>query len=181
MRAEVNRERLLELTRALAASAPRRGRFRLFLVGGGTAVFEKWRPSSIDADLCSDREELFRDIQAIKERLQINVEFVRPEHFVPPLEGSEDRHIFLESVGNVDLFHYDPYSQILAKIVRGFARDLDDAGNFVKSGMVKPGTLRELVRAIPNAAYAKYPRLSAQAVNGAVDSFLRGFGSSSLG
>ena len=106
---------------------------------------ERIRRSSIDADLFSDQEEIFHDIQGIKERLNINVEFARPEHFVPALRGSAKRHVFLETIDNVSFYHYDPYAQILSKLVRGFERDLDDAHHFMQSGMVDGQELRSLV------------------------------------
>jgi len=162
--------------RALARSAPKRGAFRVYLVGGGTAVLEGWRKSTIDADLYSDHDAIFRDIQGLKERLDLNVEFVRPEDFVPALTGTADRHVFIETIGKVSFYHYDPYAQVLSKVVRGFDRDLEDAGHFVASGMVEPERFRSLVGAIPNAAYAKYPALSAEGVLAAVDEFVSRIG-----
>jgi hypothetical protein len=38
--------------------------------------------------------------------------------------------------------------------------------------MVDPDRFRSLVRGVPEAVYAKYPRLSAEAVRAAVDDFL---------
>lgn len=173
MRAELTRERLAALMRELARTAPRGKSYRVYLVGGGTAVYAGWRASSIDADLCADEDAVFRDIQGIKERLNVNVEFARPEHFVPALEGSAERHVFIETVGRVSFYHYDPYAQVLSKVVRGFERDIEDARRFVRSGMVDPAKLRALVDAIPESAYAKYPSLSRAAVEQAVDAFLR--------
>jgi hypothetical protein len=156
----------------LAQSAPRRGAYRVYFVGGGTAVYLGWRRSSIDVDLFSDQDVIFRDIQRIKERLNINIEFARPEDFVPPLAGTADRHMFIEKVGAITFYHYDPYAQLFSKVVRGFARDLDDAHKFVSSGTVDPAQFRALVAKIPNAAYARYPSLSRKGVEGAVDRFL---------
>jgi len=173
MRAELTAKRLSALMRELARTAPRGKSFRVYLVGGGTAVYSGWRASSIDVDLYADEDAVFRDIQRIKERLNINVEFARPEHFVPALKGSAKRHVFIETVGRVSFFHYDPYSQVLSKVVRGFERDMEDARQFVRSGMVDPGRLRELVGEIPEAAYAKYPSLSRAAVVEAVDALVR--------
>lgn len=172
MRPEVTRDRLRALLHAIAESAPGPGPYRVYLVGGGTAVYVGWRPSSVDADLFSEEEEVFARIQEIKERLKINVEFARPEQFVPPLPGTENRHVFLERIGAVDFFHYDPYAQVLAKVVRGFARDMDDAEHFVREGMVDPEVLRELVASVPEDAYSRYPALSAAAITGAVRGFL---------
>jgi hypothetical protein len=160
----------------LARSAPRRGTYRVFFVGGGSAVLEGWRESTIDADLSSDREEIFHDIQGIKERLQLNIEFARPEDFVPALAGSDDRHVFIETIGKVSFYHYDPYAQLLSKLVRGFSRDMQDAERFLASGMVEAERFRSLVSEIPDLAYARYPTLSKQAVREVVDDFLAGIG-----
>ena len=172
MREELTRERLLKLMRELARTAPRRGSNLVYLVGGATSVYKGWRRSSIDADLFSDHDDVFRDIQGIKERLNLNVEFARPEDFVPPLRGSPDRHLLIDTVGSITFYHYDPYAQLLSKVVRGFQRDLDDAREFMRSGWVDPKVFRSLVAAIPESSYAKYPNLSRTAVVRAVDGFL---------
>ena len=158
--------------RELARSAPGRRPYRVYLVGGGTAVLLGWRDSTIDADLYCDREEIFHDIQRLKERLQLNVEFVRPEDFVPALDGTEERHVFIETIGSVSYYHYDPYAQLLSKVVRGFRQDLLDAERFLSSGMVDPERFRSLVQQIPKSAYSRYPALSRQAVLDAVHDYL---------
>jgi len=172
VRSELTRERLHALMREIAKTTPRKGSYRVHLVGGGTAVESGWRSTSIDADLWSDQEEVFRDIQAIKERLDVNVEIVRPEQFVPELAGSADRHVFIEKIGNVSYYHHDPYVQILAKIDRGFEHDLADARMFVASGMVDPERLRSLVNGIPDAAFSRYPQLSPRQLRADVEDFL---------
>ena len=172
VRDELTRDRLRALMQELARTAPRRGTYRVYLVGGGTAVYAGWRASSVGADLFSEQKKIFHDIQGIKERLNLNVEFVRPEHFVPALRGSAKRHVFIETIGAVSFYHYDPYAQILSKIVRGFERDLTDVHHFIQSGMVDSQKFRALVEGIPASAYSKYPNLSGSAVREAVDEFL---------
>lgn len=172
MREVVNRDRLLALMQELARTAPRDVSRRVYLVGGGTAVYLGWRGSSLDVDLCSDQDDVFRDIQGIKERLNINIEFASPEDFVPPLKGSANRHVFIDTVGSISFYHFDPYAQLLSKVVRGFRRDLEDAGAFVGSGMVDPAKFRSLVASIPDSSYAKYPNLSRTGVERAVEVFL---------
>jgi len=172
MREEFTRERLRPLLAELARTAPPGGPWRVYLVGGGTAVALGWRRSSVDVDLFSEQAEVFRDIQAIKERLQLNVEFARPEDFVPPLRGSSERHVHVETMGPVSLFHYDPYAQLLSKIVRGFQRDLVDARRFIESGMVDPAEFQALVAEIPDSAYARYPNLSRAEVEQVITDFL---------
>jgi hypothetical protein len=172
VRDRLTRESLRALMQALAKAAGKDRHYSVYLVGGGTAVLKGWRESSIDADLHSPQDDIFRDVQAIKERLRLNIELVRPEDFVPALEGSEERHVFIETVGRVSFFHYDPCAQLLSKVVRGFDRDMADARAFVGSGMVDTERFRSLVRAIPGSAWSKYPRYSPAAVRKAVDDFL---------
>lgn len=172
MRKRLDRKRLRALMHELARHAPKRQSFRVYLLGGGTAVLAGWRDSTIDADLYSSRQEVFRDIQTIKERVGVNVEFVRPEEFVPPLAGSRSRHLPIETIGNVTFLHYDPYAQVFSKLVRGFRQDLLDAERFLSDGLVDPDRLRTLVHEIPDDAFARYPALSRIAVVGAVDAFL---------
>ena len=172
MRDEMTSERLRALMREIARTAPRGKAYRVYLVGGGTAVLSGWRPTSIDADLFAPDESVFRDIQGIKERLNVNVEFARPEHFVPALHDSESRHVFIETLDRVSYYHYDPYAQVLSKIVRGFERDVDDARQFIRAGMVDAEKLRDLVQRIPESAYAKYPNLSQDALRHAVEDFI---------
>lgn len=156
----------------LSRGAPREQAGHVYLVGGGTAVWEGWRESTVDIDLHGEPEQLFRDIQRIKERLALNVEFARPEDFVPELMGTEDRSVFLEKIGTVSFHHHDPYAQVFSKVVRGFDRDLKDAESFVASGLVDATRLRDLVHRIPVEAYDKYPALSRDAVLDAVDAFV---------
>jgi len=172
VRRSLTREGLHDLMKALARSAPRRGSYRVFFVGGGAAVLAGWRVSTIGADLYSDNDKIFREVQAIKERLQLNIEFARPEDFVPALAGSASRHVFIETVLKVSFYHYDPYAQLLSKVVRGFNRDMLDASSFVASGMVDPERFRSLVNGIREEVYAKYPALSRRAILEAVDDFL---------
>jgi hypothetical protein len=175
VRGELTRERLRRLLRAIAQSAPSGGPYRVYVVGGGTAVHFGWRRSTVDADLFSEQDEVFREIQEIKERLRLNVEFARPEHFVPALPGSAERHVRFETIGPVTFYHYDPYAQTLAKVVRGFQRDLEDAASFVREGLVDPARLAALVREIPRSAWARYPSLAPSAVVEVVDRFAAGF------
>jgi hypothetical protein len=173
MRRSLTRKGLRELMTELARSAPRRGSYRVYFVGGGTAVLFGWRDSTIDADLCADDDAIFHDVQGIKERLRFNIEFARPEDFVPELAGSDERHVFIETIGKVSFYHYDPYAQLLSKVVRGFNRDIEDAHHFLDSQMVNAKRFRTLVNGIPEVEYAKYPTLSRRAVREAVDSLLR--------
>ena len=85
MRGRVTRDDLRRLMKEIARAAPGRRPYRVYFVGGGTAVWSGWRDSTIDVDLAADDDAVLRDVQRFKERLQMNIEFARPEDFVPPL------------------------------------------------------------------------------------------------
>lgn len=176
MREGLTRDRIHALMEALAASAPSGISIRAYFIGGATAVDRGWRNSTIDADLHATDDRLFADVQQIKDRLRVNVELARPEDFVPPLSGSEDRHIFIETIGQVSFFHHDPYAQLLSKIVRGFRQDLEDATRFLDDGLVEIDRFRALVHGITDESYSSYPNLSRDSVEAAVQDFLSGGG-----
>ena len=172
MRESLTRERLRALMDALARSAPTGVTIRAYFIGGATAIDHGWRRSTIDADMHASDDRLFTQIQQIKDRLRVNVEWVRPEDFVPPLFDSESRHVFIDTIGSVSFFHYDPYAQLLSKIVRGFRQDIEDATRFVDDGLVDVERFRTLVHSIPDESYSRYPNLSRASVETAVDDFL---------
>lgn len=74
-------ERLEDLIREIARSYRGNTAARVFIVGGGTAVHSGWRTSTIDANLFSEDEAVFDDVQGMKARLELNMEFARPEDF----------------------------------------------------------------------------------------------------
>lgn len=172
MREETTLERLLLLMQELGRTSPKRGAYHVYFVGGGTAVYLGWRQATIDVDLYSEGDTVFRDIQGIKERLNVNIEFARLEDFVPPLRGTSTRHLFIDKIGSVSFYHYDPYAQAFSKVVRGFERDLEDARAFVGRSLVDVRKFRSLVVGIPDSAYSRYPNLSRAAVEKAVGDFL---------
>ncbi|MBI4179075.1 hypothetical protein HY522_06620 [bacterium] len=173
MRNALDRSGLKKFMRAIAASAPTRGHYRIYITGGGTAVEMGWRENTLDVNLSVDREDVLRDVQAIKEKLNINIELASPADFVPVLPGSDDRHIHILTLQNVSFYHYDPYGQFLSKVVRGFEKDLQDAASLIRSGLVVPEQMKSLLGRIPKDIYRKYPNLSASAVEKVVLQYLK--------
>ena len=142
MRPPVDASRIHELAHALGRVA--RHRVRLYLTGGATAVLEGWRETTIDVDVRFEPEadELLRELVALKDRLGINVELASPPDFIPELPGWRERSPLLFRDGNLDIHHFDPYSQALSKLERGFAHDLDDVDAMLDRGLVERPALR---------------------------------------
>lgn len=149
-----------------AASGPA----RVYLVGGSTAVLEGWRETTVDVDVRIEPEDgdLLRALPQLKERLDVNVELASPADFLPELPGWRERSPFLFGEGPVEVFHYDLYSQVLAKLERGFAHDLDDVESMVTGGAVDPRRLLELFAAIEGELY-RHPAVDGAALRAAVE------------
>lgn len=162
MRPPVDESRVRQLAAALGRAAGKPT--RLYLTGGATAVLEGWRSSTIDVDVLFEPESdaLLRELPALKERLQVNVELASPNDFIPELPGWRERSPFAFRSGEVSVHHFDLYAQALAKIERGFDRDLEDVDAMISRGMIDLRRLQELYDAIEPDLY-RYPALDAAA------------------
>ncbi len=158
MRNRVNAEKIVEFMRLFGRQA--RQEARVYFTGGTTAVLLGWRDSTIDVDLAfvPELDELFRSIPAIKEQLQINVELAAPSHFIPELPGWELRCQYIGREGKVSFYHYDAYSQALAKIERGHAQDVEDVDAMIDRGLVDRSRLLGHFSEIESQLY-KYPAI----------------------
>jgi hypothetical protein len=159
VREHADADRIRALARALGQAAA--GNVRLYLTGGATAVVEGWRKSTVDVDIRLEPEadELLRRIAGLKEELDLNVELASPPDFIPELPGWRDRSPFQYQEGRVAVHHFDPYSQVLSKIERGFDLDLKDVSEMIERGWVEPARLRELFAAIEPELY-RYPAIA---------------------
>jgi hypothetical protein len=157
MRAPLDDERLKMFLRELGKDA-KPG--RVYLTGGATAILEGWRDSTIDVDLRiePDDDAIMRRLPELKERLEVNVELASPPDFIPELPGWRDRSPFVGRFGSLDVHHFDPYSQALAKIERGFDHDLADVRAMIARGLVEPAEALALFTEIEPALY-RYPAI----------------------
>ena len=159
---------LKELAREAEADAA------VYLTGGATAVLIGWRETTIDADILivPEHDSLYRALPHLKEELQLNVEIASPAHFIPELPGWRERSLLIERAGRVSFYHYDPYSQVLAKIERGHAKDLADVAQFLDRALVEPQRLRELFEAIVPRLH-RYPAVDPPSFRKRLDAVLR--------
>jgi hypothetical protein len=143
----------------------------MYLTGGATAVLEGWRRSTVDVDVCfePDSDAALRQLSRLKEELSVNVELASPLDFLPPLTGWRDRCRFRFREGNLEVFDFDPYSQALSKLERGFELDLRDVAAMMESGLVEPGRLLELFEDVEPELY-RFPAVEASSLRSAVES-----------
>ncbi len=143
---------------------------RLYLVGGATSVLHGWRDSTVDIDLRlePDSDNLLRAIPLLKEQLDVNVELASPPDFIPELPGWRERSRFVVQAGLLVVRHFDPYSQALAKVERGFDQDLEDVRAMLRDGLVEPGRALALFAEIELQLH-RYPAIDPQAFQGKVE------------
>jgi hypothetical protein len=169
VREPADAERIKRLARELGrAVAPGT---RMYLTGGATAVLEGWRESTVDIDVRfePDADAALSRIRDLKEELAVNVELASPLDFLPPLPDWRERSRFRFREGNLEVFDFDPYSQALSKLERGFALDLEDVRSMVDSGQVDPPKLLALFGEIEAELY-KFPAVDPNALEAAVES-----------
>lgn len=171
MRQLADAERVRRFLHELARSAEQPT--RLYLVGGATAVLMGWRATTIDVDieLVPETDALLRAIARLKDELAVNVELAAPSDFIPELPGWEDRSPFVAQDGLLAVYHYDLYSQALAKIERGHAQDVTDVRTMLDTGAVDRARLRDLFDRVEPQLF-RYPAVNAAAFRRALEEAL---------
>lgn len=158
MREAADLTRIQRFMRALGAAA--RGDARVYFTGGATAVLHGWRDSTIDVDVkvVPERDEVYRAIPDLKERLALNVELASPVDFIPVRSDWEARSPFIAREGRLSFHHFDLCAQALAKIERGHARDVQDVAELLARGLVNRVQVEEYFAAIRPDLY-RYPAI----------------------
>ena len=135
-----------------------------YLTGGATAVLVGWRATTIDVDLLlvPESDALLRAIQRLKDELRINVELASPADFIPVPRDWEVRSVFAAREGRLSFYHFDPYSQALAKLERGHVHDLADVQAMLQRGLIDSGRLLAYFDEIEPELY-RFPAVDARA------------------
>jgi hypothetical protein len=171
MRGYVDRSKLERFMEVLGQRATTPG--VVYLVGGSTALLLGIREQTIDIDIKLDPEPegAFRAIAELKELLSVNVELASPDHFLPPLPGWRERSQFVAAHGKVVFRHYDFYSQVLAKVARGHARDVSDAESLMQIANLTTEELARLAAAI-EPEIERYPAVDISDLRARLASFI---------
>jgi hypothetical protein len=158
MRHPTTKDRIEQFMMALGREVSSPG--RIYFTGGASALLMDWREITLDVDLKADPEPqgFFQALAALKDQMEINLELAAPSDFLPPLPCWEERSIYIARHGKLDFYHYDFYSQALAKIERYHERDRHDVAKMFEQRLVKPLRLRELFDAI-GPGLIRYPKI----------------------
>jgi hypothetical protein len=118
--------------------------------------------------LIPELDEVMRAIPRLKEELEINVESAAPSDFIPEVTGWQVRCLFVTTEGMISCYHYDLYSQALAKVERGHDQDLRDVREMIDRGLIDPRKGLDLFADIEPRLYL-YPALDRASFRNAVE------------
>lgn len=133
----------------------------IYFTGGATALMLDIREQTIDVDIKLDPEPqgCFEAIKGLKEKLDINVELASPDDFVPCPKDWRERSIYIDQVREVKFYHFDLYSQTLAKLERGHSQDLFDVNQYVQKNLIEPATLKKMFDQVQHQLI-RYPAIN---------------------
>ena len=171
MRSNVDSQKIEQLMKALGREA--RGSGCIYFTGGASALLIGWRSSTVDIDIRLDPEPLgiFQAIAKLKQELDINIELASPQDFLPPLPEWRDRSIFIGRYGEISFYHYDFTAQALAKISRGYNRDIDDVQAMYEQKLFSLEKLRDCFEAI-TSELIRFPSLNPEILRNRIKKFI---------
>lgn len=124
---------------------------QLILVGGSALALLGSPRLTIDIDFFGDDihpSDLHKVIIQTAKELQVHVEPVPLDHFIPlPPDGTR-RNIYIGQFGNLEVFVADPYSIALSKLDRGFDTDIEDIVFLIKSQRINIDEFERMVQEV---------------------------------
>lgn len=174
MRPNVDSQKIEKLMRVLGRDA--QGSGCIYFTGGASALLIGWRSSTVDVDIRLDPEPsgIFQAIAKLKQELNINIELASPQDFLPPLPGWRERSVFIGKRGQISFYHYDFTAQALAKLSRGFDRDLKDVQAMYDQKLFSLSDLRDCFEAIA-PELIRFPSLNPDILRSRVETFINRF------
>jgi len=172
MRPNVDVQKIAQLMEALGKEASSSG--CIYFTGGASALLMGWRSSTIDVDMRLDPEPsgIFQSIAKLKQELNINIELASPQDFLPPLPGWRERSVFISQQGQISFYHYDFTAQALAKLSRGFDRDIQDVEAMYARNLFSLSKLRDCFEVIA-PEIIRFPSLNVDVLRNKVENFIK--------
>lgn len=124
---------------------------RLILIGGSALNLLGYSRPTVDIDFIGDDvkpNEFHQTLMRIAKEMQIHIEAVPLERFVPLPKGNEERAIRIGQFGNLEIYVADPYSIALSKLDRGLDKDLEDILFLIQHNHIE---MRELEHILEDA------------------------------
>jgi hypothetical protein len=143
----MDHSRLVELLQIIGSTVPPAS--KITLVGGcALSLLGSSRPT-IDIDFLGDDvhpNDFHRALLQLASELNIYMEAVPLDRFIPLPDGSESRAIHIGQFDNLEVFIADPYSIALSKVDRGFDTDFDDIIFLIQNNFINLAELEKVTQ-----------------------------------
>ena len=84
-------------------------------------------------------------IRTVANEMHLELEIIPISEFIPIPDGAHLRHRFLEHIGSISLYAFDPYTIAVSKLARGFEADLQDVLFMLRNNIIDLDQLEEFV------------------------------------
>ena len=121
----------------------------LVLLGGGALCLLGSERPTMNIDYVGNdirKNDLQRVIDGVAEQLQIVIDAVPIEQFIPFPPGSDNRRMLIGQFGQITVYVLDPYTIALSKLDRGFDTDIDDVVFLIRRNFIAFQQLEEVVQ-----------------------------------
>lgn len=112
----------------------------LYLLGGSALCLLGSERATLDIDYVGhdlQKDALQQVIDQVAEELQLDVEAVPIDEFVPLPSGAYTRSVPFEQFGAIAVSILDPYTIALSKLDRGYDTDLEDVLFLLHQGLIQ--------------------------------------------
>lgn len=116
----------------------------LFLLGGSALNLLGSPRATMDIDYVGSdisKNAFQKSISSLAKELDLEIEPVPFDEFVPFGDKAEERHIHVGQFGRINVYIVDPYAIALSKLDRGFETDLEDVVFLIRRDFVALPTL----------------------------------------
>jgi len=113
----------------------------IYLIGGSALILLGCPRITLDIDYVGDEfpslsDQFTQQIMNIADEMQLKVEPVPLDEFIPLPENSDQRHHLIGKFDKLTAFIFDPYSIAMSKLDRGFESDLHDIAFLIEHKII---------------------------------------------
>ena len=119
----------------------------LLLGGSALCLLGSLRPT-LDIDYVGHdlhKNALQRVIEQVAQEMQLEVQAVPIDEFVPLPDDAQQRRLSVGQFGSIEVYILDPYSIALSKIDRGFGTDIEDIIFLIRQGLITVEQLEAVI------------------------------------
>ncbi|RYF46396.1 MAG: hypothetical protein EOO38_14195, partial [Cytophagaceae bacterium] len=138
----------------------------VYFVGETSLTWLGWRETAPDVELAlaPEPEQFYETLAKFKKAHRINARLSRLTSDVPNMPGWQGRSAYITRSGQVDFYHYDFYSEALAKFHRNTPRDMAIIKKMIDARLIEHAQFQKLL-ALIRPSFIRYPHLDFDSLN----------------